>query len=90
MYGTRNDKIFGCRPTWSVPPAIGKKTGLSEGTTVNDIALLLHSSTSTILNYLSMPKDQIPESRENARERQYIRSMKNKQDKMEEIGRAHV
>lgn len=56
----------------------------SEGTTVNDIALLMHSSTSTILKYLAIQKDQIPESRENARERQYIQSMKKKQEKMEE------
>lgn len=62
----------------------------SQGTTVNDIALLLHSSTSTILKYLAIPKDQIPESRENARERQYIRSMKNKQGKMEEVRTLYV
>lgn len=37
------------------------------------------------MNYFAIPKDQIPESRENARERQYIRSRKNKQDKMEKV-----
>lgn len=39
-----------------------------EGYMTDDIALLLHSSPSTIRKYLAIPKDKIPEAKENARE----------------------
>ena len=42
-----------------------------EGLTISDIALLLHSSPKTIQKYLAIPEDQIPESKEFARERQH-------------------
>lgn len=42
----------------------------AEGCTVNDIALLLHSVATTINRYLSIPEHEIPEQKENARERQ--------------------
>lgn len=53
----------------------------SEGYTVNDIALLLHSSVTTINRYLSMPEDKIPEKKENARERQHQEQILKKQAK---------
>lgn len=42
-----------------------------EGLTVSDIALLLHSSPTTIRKYLAIPEDEIPEDRAISRERQY-------------------
>ncbi|WP_349946131.1 transposase [Lacrimispora sp. BS-2] len=56
-----------------------------EGYMTADIALLLHSSSSTIRKYLAIPKDKIPEAKENARERQHIRQMQNKQQAIEEV-----
>ena len=52
-----------------------------EGLTISDIALLLHSSPKTIQKYLSISEDQIPETREIARERQHQLSVKQKNRK---------
>ena len=41
----------------------------NEGYTINDIALLLHSATTTVREYLAIPENEIPEIQENARER---------------------
>ena len=57
----------------------------TEGYTVNDIALLLHSSATTINRYLSIPEHEVPEQKENARERQHIDQMKKKQDAINEV-----
>ena len=51
----------------------------NEGYTINDIALLLHSATTTVREYLAIPENEIPEIQENARERQYIQGLENKQ-----------
>lgn len=56
-----------------------------EGYTVNDIALLLHSATTTIQRYLAIPDNKIPEVQENARERQHIQQMSNKQAAIDEV-----
>uniref|UniRef100_UPI0037508CD7 transposase n=1 Tax=Robinsoniella peoriensis TaxID=180332 RepID=UPI0037508CD7 len=47
----------------------------SEGYTITDIALLLHSSTTTINRYLAIPDNEIPESRENVMERKHMGQM---------------
>jgi len=52
---------------------------------MNDIALLLHSATTTIQKYLAIPESEIPEVRENARERQHISKMKSKQAAIKEV-----
>lgn len=39
-----------------------------EGYTINDIALLLRSSVTTISTYLSIPEDEVPDVKENVRE----------------------
>lgn len=52
-----------------------------EGLTISDIALLLHSSPKTIQKYLAIPEDQIPESKEIARERQHQLAIKQKEQK---------
>lgn len=57
----------------------------AEGYTVNDIALLLHSAVTTVQRYLSIPEDEIPELKENARERQHIQQMKNKKSSIDEV-----
>ena len=55
-----------CRP-FMIPGTFGRKgyccEKRSEGYTVNDIALLLHSSVTTINRYLSMPEDKIRKER---------------------------
>lgn len=56
-----------------------------EGYTINDIALLLHSATTTVQKYLAIPETEIPKVKENARERQHIRQMQIKQAAMEEV-----
>lgn len=43
----------------------------SEGYTVGDIALLLHSCITAINKYLAVPEDKIPEPKEVVRERQH-------------------
>jgi DNA-binding transcriptional MerR regulator len=50
-----------------------------EGYTINDIELLLHLATTTIQRYLAVPENEIPKVKENARERQHIQQMINKQ-----------
>jgi predicted transcriptional regulator len=55
-----------------------------EGYTVNDIALLLHSATTTIQRYLAIPENEIPKVKENSRERQHIQQMINKQATIDE------
>lgn len=43
-----------------------------EGYSITDIALLLHSSTSTVKKYLAISKDEIPAVKENVCEQQHI------------------
>lgn len=57
----------------------------NEGYTINDIALLLHSATTTIQRYLTIPEDEISEVRENIRERQHLQQMQNKQAAIDEV-----
>lgn len=57
----------------------------NEGYTINDIALLLHSATTTVREYLAIPENEIPEIQENARERQYIQGLENKQLAINEV-----
>ncbi|WP_460642181.1 ISL3 family transposase [Lacrimispora brassicae] len=57
----------------------------SEGYTVNDIALLLHSATTTINRYLAIPEDEIPELQENVMERKHIQQMEKKKAAIEEV-----
>ncbi|MDO4327691.1 MAG: transposase [bacterium] len=57
----------------------------SEGYMVNDIALLLHSSVTTIKRYLSMPEDEISEKEENTRERQHLEQIQKKQAAINEV-----
>lgn len=47
------------------------KTKYEEGLTVNEIALLMHSSLTTVNKYLAMKEDGIPEDIDSARECQY-------------------
>ena len=61
-----------------------------EGYTANDIALLLHSSVRTIRKYLSIPKNEIPEVKENARERQHLQQLKNKKLAIEEVRKLYT
>lgn len=56
-----------------------------EGYTINDIALLLHSSESTISKYLSIPKDEIPMEHMNVREAQHLNYMDQKQIAIDEV-----
>ena len=62
----------------------------SEGYSLNDIALLLHSATTTVQKYLAIPADKIPEIKENARERQHVQQMKNKQAAMDEVRKLYA
>lgn len=55
------------------------------GYTINDIALLLHSATTTVKKYLVIPEDEIPEVKENARERQHVQQLRNKQAVINEV-----
>lgn len=57
----------------------------SEGYTITDIALLLHSSTTTINRYLAIPENEIPESRENIMERKHMGQMEKKKTAIEEV-----
>lgn len=56
-----------------------------EGYTVNDIALLLHSAATTIKKYLIIPENEIPAVTENARERQHILQIANRQEAIDEV-----
>lgn len=62
----------------------------NEGYTVNDIALLLHSSTTTIRKYLAIPNDEIPEVKENIREREHLQQMENKKAAIEEVRKLYA
>lgn len=55
-----------------------------EGLTVSDIALLLHSSPTTIRKYLAIPDEEIPESRPISRERQHQLALQQKQQEVDE------
>ena len=55
-----------------------------EGLTISDIALLLHSSPKTIQKYLAIPEDQVPKSKEIARERQHQLAIKQKEQEIKE------
>lgn len=56
-----------------------------EGYSITDIALLLHSSISTVKKYLAISKDEIPAVKENVREQQHIQQLKNKQAVIDEV-----
>lgn len=62
----------------------------TEGYTINDIALLLHSSESTISKYLSIPEEEVPQLKENARELQHIGQMNRKQQAINEVRKFHA
>lgn len=55
-----------------------------EGFTISEIALLLHSGTTTISKYLSIPENEIPEDRKTSRERQHQLAMEQKQKEVDE------
>ena len=57
----------------------------SEGYTRNDIALLLHSSVTTISKYLSIPENEIPEVKENVREIQHLQEIEKKKAAVQEV-----
>ena len=58
-----------------------------EGLTVSDIALLLHSSPTTIRKYPAIPEDEIPEDRAASRERQHRLALQQKQQEVNEARR---
>lgn len=58
-----------------------------EGMTVSDIALLLHSSPTTIRKYLAIPEDGIPKDRATSRERQHQLARQQKQQEVDEARR---
>lgn len=60
-----------------------KKRG--EGYSINDIALLLHSASTTVQKYLSVSKKDLPIQKENIRERQHIQAMENKKMAINEV-----
>lgn len=55
-----------------------------EGLTVSDIALLLHSSPTTIKKYLSIPEDEIPSEKVVSREKQHQLAIQQKQQEIDE------
>jgi len=55
-----------------------------EGFTISEIALLLHSGTTTISRYLSIPENEIPEDKKISRERQHQLAMEQKQKEVDE------
>lgn len=57
----------------------------AEGYSINDIALLLHSATTTIKRYLIIPEDEIPEVKENVMERKHMQQMDKKKAAIEEV-----
>lgn len=56
-----------------------------EGYCINDIALLLHSSVTTVRRYLVIPNDEIPEVKENAEERKHIQEIEKKKAAVKEV-----
>ena len=57
----------------------------AEGYTINDIALMLHSSVNTISKYLSCSEDDLPKNISFARQRQHEREMQRKKEAIEEV-----
>lgn len=55
-----------------------------DGLTIGEIALLLHSSPTTIRKYLEIPENKIPEDRKIARERQHQLAIEQKQKEVDE------
>lgn len=55
-----------------------------EGFTISEIALLLHSGTTTINKYLSISENEIPEDRRISRERQHLLAIEQKQKEVDE------
>lgn len=53
--------------------------------TISEIALLLHSGTTTISKYLSIPENEIPEDRKISREHQHQLAMEQKQKEVDEV-----
>lgn len=58
------------------------KTKYEEGLTINEIALLMHSSFSTINKYLTMKEEDIPKDNDSARERQHKVAMFTREQKV--------
>lgn len=58
-----------------------------EGLTISDIALLLHSSPTTIRKYPAIPEEEIPEDRATSRERQHRLALQQKQQEVDEAGK---
>lgn len=61
-----------------------------EGYTINDIALLLHSSVTTISKYLAIPEEEIPEEPVIDREAQHLREMGKKQKAINEVQKLYA
>lgn len=57
----------------------------AEGYTINDIALMLHSSVNTISRYLSYREDEIPKDISFSRQRQHEREIQRKRNAIEEV-----
>lgn len=55
-----------------------------EGLTISDIALLLHSSPTTIKRYLAIPESEIPDCNDVSREKQHQLATQQKQQEVEE------
>lgn len=62
----------------------------AEGYSINDIALLLHSATTTVQKYLAIPENEIPKVNENLRERQHIQQLKNKKAVIDEVRKLYA
>ena len=56
-----------------------------EGLTIQEIAYLLHSGTTTIKRYLSIPEEKIPEEKSIVRERQHQEVIKQKTDEINHV-----
>ena len=56
-----------------------------EGLTISEIALLLHSGTTTISNYLSIPETEISEDTKISRERQHQLAIEQKQKEVDAV-----
>ena len=61
-----------------------------EGYPINDIALLLHSSNTTIRKYLAIPEDKIPEPKLTVRERQHQEELVRKKAAIEEVRKLYA
>ncbi|WP_236904949.1 ISL3 family transposase [Clostridium formicaceticum] len=58
------------------------RTKYEEGLTVNEIALLMHSSLTTVNKYLAMKEEDIPEDIDSARERQHKVAVSTREQKI--------